>query len=68
MQQGRPIAYFSQSLGPKALVQSTYHKEALTILESLKRWRHYILGSKLIIRTDQQSLKHMMTQRFFEGI
>jgi hypothetical protein len=52
MQQGRPIAFFSQALGPKALAQSTYHKEALAILESLKRWRHYILGSKLIIRTD----------------
>jgi hypothetical protein len=32
MQHGRPIAFYSQALGPKAAAQSTYHKEALVIL------------------------------------
>jgi hypothetical protein len=41
MQQGQPIAFYSESLGPKVFVQSTYHKEALTILQALKRGRHY---------------------------
>lgn len=68
MQSGKPIAFFSKSLGPKAAAQSIYEKEAMAILESLKKWRHYILGSKLIIKTDQQSLKHMMKQRLVEGI
>jgi hypothetical protein len=68
MQQGRPLAFYSQSLGPKALAQSIYHKEALAILLALKRWRHYFLGGSLIIKTNQQSLKHMMTQRITEGI
>jgi hypothetical protein len=36
MQQGRPIAFYSQSLGPKVSAQSTYHKEALAILWALK--------------------------------
>jgi hypothetical protein len=65
MQQGKPIAYYSQSLGPKA---STYHKEALAILQALRRWRHYFIGGQLIIRIDQHSLKFMMTQRLTEGI
>jgi hypothetical protein len=47
---------------------STYEKEALAIIESLKRWRHYFLGSKLIIKTDQQSLKFITDQRVAEGI
>jgi hypothetical protein len=59
MQQGRPIAYFSKAIGPKALALSIYEKEALAILESLRKWRHYLLGNKLIIRTDQQSLKYL---------
>jgi hypothetical protein len=67
MQQGQPIAYYSQALGPKASTQSTYHKEALAILLALKRWRHYFLGGHLIIRTDQQSLKYMMSQRPTKG-
>jgi hypothetical protein len=37
-------------------------------LEAIKRWRHYFLGGKLVIRIDQQSLKFMMTQRLSEGI
>jgi transposase InsO family protein len=68
MQQGKPITFYSQSLGPKAFAQSVYHKEALPILQALKKWTHYVLGSKLIIKNDQQSLKHMMTQRLAEGI
>lgn len=68
MQMGKPIAYFSKPLGPKAAAQSVYEKEAMAILEGLKRWRHYVLGGKLIIKTDQQSLKFMMSQRLVEGI
>lgn len=33
MQQGRPIAFFSKTLGPKATASSTYDKEAMAILE-----------------------------------
>lgn len=40
----------------------------MAILEALKKWRHYVLGIKLIIKTDQQSLKYMMKQRLVEGI
>jgi hypothetical protein len=68
MQQGRPIAFFSKALGPKPLAQSIYEKEALAILESLRKWRHYLLGNKLIIRTDQKSLKYLSSQRLLEGI
>lgn len=68
MQGGRPIAFYSKSLGPKVAAQSIYEKEAMAILEALKKWRHYFLGSKLVIKTDQQSLKHMMNQRLVEGI
>lgn len=68
MQSSRPIAFLSKSLGPKANGQSVYEKEAIAILEAIKKWRHYILGGKLVIRTDQQSLKFMMNQRLVEGI
>jgi hypothetical protein len=68
MQQGRSLASFNQSLGPKASAQSTYYKEALAILEAIRKWRHYFLRGQLIIKTGQQSLKHMMNQRLSEGI
>lgn len=68
MQQGRPIAYLSKSLGPKSAAQSIYEKEAMAILEALKKWRHYIWGNSLIIKTDQHSLKYIASQRITEGI
>lgn len=68
MQQGKPLAFFSKSLGPRASAQSIYEKEAMAILEALKKWRHYFLGNKLIIKTDQRSLKYLASQRLLEGI
>jgi hypothetical protein len=68
MQQGKPLAFFSKCLGPKAAAQSIYEKEAMAILEGLKKWRHYFLGNKLIIKIDQKSLQYLGSQRLLEGI
>ena len=57
MQDGQPISYYSSALCPRNAALSTYEKEALAILEALKRWRHYLLGKEVVIKTDQQSLK-----------
>lgn len=68
MQQGKPIAFFIKSLGPKAAAASTYEKEALAILEALKKWNHYFASTSLIIKTYQQSLKYIQEQKLVEGI
>lgn len=68
MQNGRPLAYLSKAIGPKATALSTYDKEALAILEALKKWKHYFLGTSLIIKTDQASLKYINEQRITEGV
>lgn len=52
MQDGRALAYFSVALGPRNAALSAYEKEALAILEAVKRWRHYFLGNQLIIKSD----------------
>lgn len=36
MQEGRPISFFSKTIGPRAATWSTYDKEALAIIEALK--------------------------------
>ena len=68
MQQGKPISFISKTLGPKATALSTYEKEAMAILEALKKWKHYFASTSLIIRTDQQSLRYIHEQRLVEGI
>lgn len=68
MQEGKPIAYLSKSLGPKAIATSTYDKEAMAILEAIKKWKHYFACTSLVTRIGQQILKYMQEQRLVEGI
>ncbi|KAJ4810364.1 polyprotein [Rhynchospora pubera] len=63
MQNKRPIAFLSKSLGVKAQGLSTYEKEFLALLTAVQKWRHYLIGAKFIIKTDQISLKHLLEQR-----
>jgi hypothetical protein len=41
-QEGHPVAYISQALGPKNLGLSTYEKECLAILFAIEQWRPYL--------------------------
>jgi hypothetical protein len=50
MQKGRPISYFIKALGPRSAALSTYYKEALAILETLKHRERYFLGRELRIK------------------
>lgn len=42
--------------------ESTYIREMYAITEAVKKWRQYLLGTKFKIYTDQQSLRHLLTQ------
>lgn len=63
MQEGRPLAYLSQALKGKNLFLSTYEKEFLALVLAIQKWRHYLLGHKFVVRTDQQALKHLLEQK-----
>ena len=61
-QKGHPIAFFSKKMPQKMQKQGAYVRELYAITESLAKFRHYLLGHKFTIRTDQQSLRHLMDQ------
>lgn len=63
MQDSRPIAFLSKALSPKHLGLSTYEKELLAVIIATQKWRSYLLGHPFIIKTDHESLKHLMEQR-----
>ena len=63
MQEGRPIAYLNQALKGKNLFLSTYEKEFLALVLAIQKWRHYLLGHKFVVRTDQQALKYLLEQK-----
>lgn len=62
-QHDHPISYFSKKLSPRMQSASACIRELLAITEAVKKWRHYLLGTKFYIFTDHQSLKHILTQQ-----
>ncbi|XP_062100900.1 uncharacterized protein LOC133806828 [Humulus lupulus] len=63
MQEGRPLAYFSQVLKAKARLKSIYEKELMAIVLAVLKWRPYLLGRRFIVRTNQKSFKFLLEQR-----
>ena len=61
-QEGHPIAYESRRLQPQESSLGIYEKELLAIIHALDAWKHYLLGTPFIIKTDHQSIKYFMTQ------
>ncbi len=57
MQEGRPLAFYSQALKGKTLFLSTYEKELMVLVLAVKTWRPYLFGNTFVIKTDQQKLE-----------
>jgi hypothetical protein len=62
MQEGRPIAYFSEKLSGPTLNYFVYDKELYALVRSLETWHHYLLPKEFIIHFDHESLKHLKGQ------
>ena len=61
-QKGHPLAYFSKKLSPKMTNASAYVRELYAITQAVAKWRHYLLEERFLIKTNQQSLKELMSQ------
>ena len=66
MQQGRPIAFYSQKLSLAARTRSVYERELMAIVFAIKKWRSYILGKHFVVKTDQRSLRFLFERRVVE--
>ena len=58
-QSDRPVAFFSRSLNSSEKKHHSVEKEAYAIVESIRKWRHYLLGSHFTVITDQKSVSFM---------
>lgn len=52
MQDSHPLAYISRHLKGKQLHLSIYEKQLLAVIFAVQKWRHYLLTSHFIIKTD----------------
>ena len=59
-QEGRPVAFFSRTLGKSEKRYAAVEKEATAIIESVRKWAHFLKGRPFTLITDQKSLAFML--------
>jgi hypothetical protein len=62
IQDGKPVAYFSEKLSGLNLNYSTYDKELYALVCTLETWQHYLWPKEFVIHSDHESLKHIRSQ------
>jgi hypothetical protein len=63
MQGGHPIVFESRKLNESKRLYSIYDKEMLAIMHTLTKFRQYLVGSKFVVKTDDNSLKYFLDQK-----
>ena len=63
LQEEKFLSFWSKALLDRAQLKSVYERELMVVVLAMKNWRHYLLGKKFLIRTDQRSLKFLNEQR-----
>ena len=64
----RPIAFFWRVMNQTQRNYCTTQRELLAVVSALQHFRHYLIGAKVILRTDHHSLKWLRTFKRPEGI
>jgi hypothetical protein len=62
LQDGKPVAYFSEKLSGPVLNYSTYDKELYALVRTLETWQHYLWPKEFVIHSDHESLKYIRSQ------
>jgi hypothetical protein len=57
-----PVYYASRQMSPAERNYTTTEREALAVVYSCKKFRHYLLGYKVIFHTDLDSLKYLVNK------
>ncbi|RVW33091.1 Transposon Tf2-2 polyprotein [Vitis vinifera] len=63
MQERHPIAFESRKLNDTERRYTVQEKEMTTIVHYLRTWRHYLLGSHFIVKTDNVATSYFQTQK-----
>eukprot|EP00253_Pinus_taeda_P019932 PITA_19932 len=56
IQHGKPICYHSETFNSAIVNYPTCDKELYALVQSVKKWKHYLMGKETIINTDHQPL------------
>ncbi|KMT14518.1 hypothetical protein BVRB_4g072900 [Beta vulgaris subsp. vulgaris] len=63
VQEGHPVAFEGRKLKDAEERYSTHEKEMLAVVHCLRIWRHYLLGTKFIVLTDNVANTFFQSQK-----
>ncbi|GKE59631.1 putative nucleotidyltransferase, ribonuclease H [Tanacetum coccineum] len=63
MQDGHPISFESRKLNETERKYTVQEKEMTAIVHCLRIWRHYLFGSRFVIKTDNIGTSYFQTQK-----
>ena len=58
-QEEKLVAYFSEKLNESKKKYSSYDKEFYAVVQSLKKWRHYLMSKEFILYSDNHALQYI---------
>jgi cleavage and polyadenylation specificity factor subunit 1 len=56
LQHSKPLAFYSSRLSDTERRYSTFDREALAVLKTVRSYKHWLLGARIVIHTDHQPL------------
>eukprot|EP00253_Pinus_taeda_P016713 PITA_16713 len=59
MQQRNPVCYHSEIFSQVVVNSPTYDRKLYALVQSVKKWKHFLIGMETIIHTDHQSLQYL---------
>jgi hypothetical protein len=59
MEYDNPICYHSKNFNQAVVNYPTYDKELYALVQSVNKWKHYLLGKEKIIHIDHQPLQYL---------
>jgi len=61
LQHGKPIS-FHYDIFNGVVNYPTYDKELYALVQSVKKWNHYLMGKETIIHTDHHPFQYLQSQ------
>jgi hypothetical protein len=61
-QENKPVAYFSDKMNETKRKYSTYDKTNYSIIQSIKKWRHYLVPKEFVLYRDNHDLQFTTKQ------
>ena len=55
MQHGKPICYHSKTFYSAVINYPTYDKELYVLVQSVNKWKHYLMGKEMLIHIEQST-------------